>query len=316
MAFDLNSRKTLIVGIILRVITGLFFIFSAFSKLYPVEFFEYSLVGDHLASWSTAGIFARLIIGFELFLGISFLANFEYRKLIVWAGIVLTSIFTIYLFLVLLLKGNEPNCNCFGQAIRISVSASLLKNCFLLIVLWSINKISAGLSYRFPRIILTSALIISIASIFMLNPINKDFANAADESDKGFKLDLDFLYHNKSYKRPEVALNKGKHIVALFSLSCPHCRVAALKFSILKKNNPQLPIYFLLNGDSTELHDFYEDTNTEAIPSNIIPDNRFITLSGLSVPAIFFEKDGIVEQRVDYITLSEKMITDWMMSKH
>lgn len=316
MTIELNSRKIEIIGIILRIITGLFFIFSAFSKLYPVEFFEYSLVGDHLATWITAGVFARLIIGFELFLGICFLANFEYRKIVVWLGIIVTIGFTIYLTITLLLKGNEPNCNCFGQALKISVSASLLKNCFLLIVLWSINKFSTGFSYRYPKIILSLALVISITSIFILNPINKDFAKAADDMDKGFKLDLTFLYNNEKTKQPEVALDKGKQIIALLSLSCPHCRVAALKCSILKKTIPQLPIYFLLDGDSTQLKDFIDETKSEAIPSKMIPLNYFITLSGLSVPAIYFVKDGIVEQRVDYTTLNENMITDWLMLKH
>ena len=64
------------------------------------------------------------------------------------------------------------------------------------------------------------------------------------------------------------------------------------------------------------MKDFIDETKSEAIPSKMIPLNNFITLSGLSVPAIYFVKDGIVEQRVDYTTLNENMITDWLMLKH
>jgi hypothetical protein len=105
---------------------------------------------------------------------------------------------------------------------------------------------------------------------------------------------------------------KGKHVVAFLSLTCSHCRLAALKFGVLTRNNPSLPVYFVLNGDSISLKPFYDETKTEHIPCNIVKGSPFIVMSGLSLPAIYFVNNGIVEQRKSYIELDEKVITDWL----
>jgi len=303
-------------GIGFRILCGSLFIFSAYTKLFPIEYFEYQLVGDHLANWTTSGYLSRLLISFEFFLGVSLLISFDYKQLIVRSAFFLTSIFTIYLLVVLAIKGNEPNCNCFGEVIKMSVVSSLIKNTVLLVVLMFIWKSHNGYSLKFPKIIISSLLVISIATVFIVNPINKTFANAANNDFKNFKMDLGFLYTDSIYIKPQTDLMKGKHIIAFLSLTCPHCRLAALKFGVITKENPEFPIYFILNGDSAKIKPFYEETKSENIPSNIVKGNSFIELSGLSLPAIYFVKDGIVEKRENYLNITNEMITNWLLKKN
>ena len=316
MVLNKESSLVKILGISLRILSGSLFVFSGFSKLFPIEFFEYQLVGDHVATWNTAGYLSRLLISLEFFIGVSLLLNIDYKKIIVKTAFLLTVFFTVYLLFILLLKGNEPNCNCFGEMVKMSVASSLLKNSLLLIIFTVIWKIHDGYSYRFPRIILSSFLVISIATIFIINPISKTFANAADLNDVNFKIDLGFLYTDSQYVKPKVDLMKGKHIISFLSLTCPHCRLAALKFGVMTKNNPNLPVYFILNGDSDKLKSFFEETKSAHIPSNIVKGNPFIVMSGLSLPAIYFVNNGLVEKRSSYITLNEDTISNWLKKTH
>lgn len=312
MRLNKESKVISALGIFLRILCGALFIFSAYAKLFPIEFFEYQLVGDHLSTWTTAGYLARLIIGFEFFLGFSLLLNLDYRRLIVSTAFILTILFTIYLLVVLILKGNEPNCNCFGEYIKMSVATSVLKNVILLIVLIIIWKIHNGYSYQFPKFLISIIGIITVATVFIVNPINKTFSNSADSDFINFKMDLGFLYTDSIYIKPKVDLMHGKHIIAFLSLTCPHCRIAALKFGVMIKRNPTLPIYFVLNGDSVNLKPFYEETKAENIASNIVKGNQFVVLSGLSLPAIYFVNNGLVEKRQNYVSLNEEMITNWL----
>ena len=315
MQFNKESKISLIIGLSLRIVCGALFLFSAYSKLYPVEFFEYQLVGDHLATWSTAGYLARFIIGFEFFLGFSLLIVIDYKQIIVKIASLLTIFFTIYLLVVLFTKGNEANCNCFGEYVKMSVAWSLVKNALLLALFYIILKLHSGYSYRFPRILIPTFLILGQSLVFIVNPINKTFVNTADLNDVNFKIDLEFLYTDAHYVKPPVDLMKGKHVIAFLSLTCPHCRLAALKFGVMTRKNPTLPVYFVLNGDSADLKPFYEETKTDYIPHNIVKGSPFIVMSGLSLPAIYFVNNGLVEQRESYVSLNEKMITDWLSKR-
>src|ERR1035437_2033460 len=126
--FNSHSKISCVIGIVLRILCGALFLFSGYSKLFPVEFFEYQLVGDHLANWTSAAFLARFIIGLEFFLGFALLLTFDYKNSIVKTAGLLTILFTLYLVILLFVKGNEANCNCFGQYIKMSVTESLVKN--------------------------------------------------------------------------------------------------------------------------------------------------------------------------------------------
>lgn len=311
-----ESKLIIILGITFRILCGLLFLFSAYLKLFPIEFFEYQLVSDHLATWGSAGYLSRLLIGLEFFLGIGLLLNFDKKQLIVKTALALTLFFTIYLFAVLIFKGNEPNCNCFGEYIPMSVAESIFKNIILISILFFILKFHNGYSFKFPKVIITVLLLGSYITVFVVNPINKVFADAANQDEVGFKIDLSYLYTDSIYNKPNENLIQGKHIIACLSLSCPHCRLAALKFGIMKRTNPQLPVYFVLNGDSAKLKRFYEDTRSENISSNIVKGSRFIVLSGLKLPAIYMVNNSIVERRIQYTDVTDKDIMDWVKSKN
>lgn len=310
----LNTKSVLVsISLILLSATlGCVFLFSAFTKLFPVELFEYQLVGDHLAGWDSASYLARAIIGIELFFGIALLFSFDYKRWIIRSSFAMLVVFTIFLLVTLVTRGNEPDCNCFGMVLKMSVTQSIIKNIILLSGMGILWRYRDGYNYKYPLIIGFTALGIIISLPFIINPISKTFSHAADQNDVNFKLDLNFLYTDSIYKRPPVDLMKGKHVVAFLSLTCSHCENAAYKFGVIAQRNPKLPIYFILNGDSSELKPFFDFSKSDHIPWNMVKGSPFVELSGLSLPAIYFVNNGIVEKRISYIDLTDDSITTWL----
>src|SRR6476620_5848132 len=102
-------------GILVSVLLGLIFLYSGYSKLFPIiETFEFTFVDIHIANWYTAPIMARLIIGLEIFLGLLLITNFRLRKLTIPAAAGMLIFFTIYLIVQIVVSGNAGNCGCFG----------------------------------------------------------------------------------------------------------------------------------------------------------------------------------------------------------
>ena len=96
------------------------------------------------------------------------------------------------------------------------------------------------------------------------------------------------------------------------SLKCPHCRVAAKKFRLIKNNNPEIPIYFVLNGDKKDLKSFLADTRIENIPYSFALGKTFVQLSGTTLPKIYYLNNTIVYKKVDYYELNQYQIEDWL----
>ena len=124
----MDKNKLLIVFILRIVISGLF-ILSGIAKLYPIFAFEKQLVDLGVASWASAPYLSRAIIGFELFLGLSFLQSNYLKKYIIPATVLLLVAFCVHLSITIYNEGaSSGNCGCFGQMIPMTPLQALIKN--------------------------------------------------------------------------------------------------------------------------------------------------------------------------------------------
>ena len=119
-------------------------------------------------------------------------------------------------------------------------------------------------------------------------------------------MNLDTLYTSTDIQKPVVDLRKGKHIIAFMSLTCRHCKVAAYKIHILNKQHPEIPFYFILNGDEKKLQSFFDETKSENIPHMILNGERFIRLAGYNMPSIVFLNNSIVDKKTNYLNLKRQ----------
>lgn len=299
---------------ILSALLGAIFIFSAYTKIYPIEPFEYTFVDLGISNWQTAPFVARLLIALELLIGVLLIFNIVLKQFTYKLGIGTLLFFCLYLILQLITSGNNGNCGCFGTTIYMSPLNALIKNVLMLILFIALYIFHEGFNIgRFTKWVVLLFLVISIAMPFILNPVQLDYSKAyLNKPDNIYKLELDTLYDKAYLKTPPKELSKGKHIIAFMSLTCPHCRIAAKKIHIMKEKNSSIPFYFILNGDDEKLKPFFEDTHTENIPYTMLKGSSFIYLGGLQLPKLLLVNNSMVENQVDYITLDQQEIEKWL----
>ena len=56
---------------------GLVFIYSGYTKLYPIEPFEFTFVDLGIAGWKSAPFIARFMIGLEFLIGFLLIGSFN-----------------------------------------------------------------------------------------------------------------------------------------------------------------------------------------------------------------------------------------------
>ena len=102
-----------------RILLGLVFIFSAYTKFVGPGFFEITLIDQGLlSSRGQAQHAARFLIGFEFALGILMLLPYYTKQLMAIASLMLVG-FTLHLGYVWAI-GDTENCGCFGEMISMS----------------------------------------------------------------------------------------------------------------------------------------------------------------------------------------------------
>lgn len=306
----------------ISILIGAVFVFSAYTKIYPIEPFEFTFVDLNVANWYTAPIIARAFISLEFFLGALFILNIKIKTASKISFVVLT-LFCVYL-LGLIYVGNNSNCGCFGNYIVMSPLQAIIKNIIMLFIIWLIYKNHEGFNYwGKTKLIYFTVLFGSLLTPHILNYIDFNHSEAYLAPHDGFyKLQLDSLYKDA---KPNLVLNNinnpkfnikslsnGKHVIAFMSLTCPHCRIAAKKMRIIKERNPNISMYLVLNGDDNMLKPFFNDTKAYAIPYNMLLGRNFVYLAGVNMPAIFLVNNSVVENKLNYLDLDQSEIEKWM----
>jgi len=122
-----------ILSILLSISIGLLFIFSAITKLIPMEPFEYQFVDIGVASWKTAPYIARIFIGIEFFIGFLLILNIALKKFTLKVSIAFLVFLTGYLIYKIIIDGNAGSCGCFGEALPMSPLEGIIKNVILIV---------------------------------------------------------------------------------------------------------------------------------------------------------------------------------------
>ena len=304
-----------IIAVFFTILLGIVFVFSGYTKLYPIEPFEYTFVDLGFINWQEAPLVARLMIALEFLIGLLLIFQFNLKIFTYKIAIGVLVFFCIYLSLLMSLVGNKGNCGCFGTYFYMTPMQALIKNLIMLTILfllyrthqgWSFNKkMNAGFT------IFISLGVISIP--FILNPIELDYSAAyLNKPESNYKLELDSLYKDATLTVPPKTLSTGKHVIAFMSLTCPHCRIASKKMRIMHERNPAIPFYFVLNGDDENLSYFFEDTGTMDIPHCKLNGKSFVYLAGTTMPYIALINNSMVEFEVNYFDLNQDEIEKWL----
>jgi len=302
-----------IVSVALRIFVGFVFLFSAWIKLYPIELLEVAIVETGLVSWTIAPFAARALVGFEFFLGVMLITGL-YKRFFISVSLGTLGIFSVYLLFLFITEGNNSNCNCFGLAWAMTPMQSIIKNLILaavlLLVLFRSKQQTTKSRFRLYATIIAG--VVSVALTFIFSPIIIGVNRFGDDP-LNYPLELSLIYEDPSAAQPTVQLEKGKQIVVFLSSSCSHCIVAGYKFQVLKSDNPDMPVYFFINGDEEDIRDFHFKSKSSNIPYSPIKAKALIALAGTHLPAIFWLEDGVVVNKQTYFEISEEEINNWLL---
>lgn len=293
---------------------GLVFLFSGYTKLYPIEPFEYTFVDLGIGGWRLAPFIARFMIGLEFLIGFLLIFGLYIRGFSIKLAIGSLIFFSAYLIIIMISSGNNGNCGCFGNAIVMTPLQALIKNAIMLVVCFIILKYYEGFNFRkVGKWLFGGLFLISFGLPHILNYVDFSYSETyLTKKEDHYKLELDSVYKYAKIHKAPTTLSKGKHIISFMSLTCPHCRIAAKKMRLMKEKNPNISMYLILNGDYDKLQPFFEDTKARNIDYCVLNGKSFIYLGGLELPSIYLVNNSVVENRVNYLMLDQTEIENWL----
>ena len=303
-----------IVFFILSSILGAVFLYSGYTKLYPIEPFELTFVDLGVGSWRLSPFIARFMIGLEFMIGFLLIFGLYIKQFTIKLAISSLVFFSLYLVFVMIKTGNNGNCGCFGTALVMTPLQALVKNAIMIAMSFVILKYDDGFNFgEIGNWLFGAIFTTSFALPHILNYVDMDYSSAyLIKKENQFKLELDSLYADAKIHQPPKTLSVGKHIISFMSLTCPHCRIATKKLKLIKEHNPSIPIYLVLNGESKNIRPFFEDTKANNLEYCMLNGKNFIYLAGLTLPVIYMVNNSIVENSIDYLQLDQSEVENWL----
>lgn len=296
------------IGFLLLVTVASVFLFSGISKLYAFEQLVWNIMDAGVTNMTLAAIIARLFIGFELLLGVFLICHLFLKSFTYPAVLILLIFFTVYLVLLISRQGDAGNCGCFGNAYEMKPSAGILKNIILMgitAILWLIYPVKP---YKHSEWLSAIAGMIAIVMPFIFYPLSRDTKPTVIHQ----PIDLSPLYESANTP-PGVELRKGKHIVAFMSLTCPHCRKAGFLLHVIHRQHPEIPLFFVLNGNKAFEADFFNETKARDVPHVLFKGaDDFLKMAGPGVPAIYWINNSVIERKSNYFQLDPVYMKEWL----
>ena len=276
---------------LLRIIVGLVFIFSGFAKLFPIQPFEIIFVDLGISNWIVAPFLARFVIAFEIFFGLCIIFNVWVKNIIYYLILGAMAVFTTYLIYILITKGNDADCGCFGSFLSLTPIQSIIKNVILIILLLIIKRRyhSYGLIKWLPVLFLA----IAFTSTFLLNRVGLQNAQGIELNEKVDYSALPPLY--KTNKK--VDFTKGQKIVVFLSVSCPHCESAAYKLHYIETKHNVNNLYIVLGSKYEKNIQPFLDRTKISYPIIWMDNNDFFTYTGGKIPVFVYLEEGSLKKR-------------------
>ncbi len=296
------KSKTFCILLILRIILGMVFIFSAVTKLLTIDSFEVYIFSFGFVPLNTSFILARVCIAGEIMLGVGLVSNLCGRLVNLATQVVLI-LFCVFLCYAALI-GREDSCQCFGSLLNINPIQSLLKNAILIIWALVISKVP---SFQWhPHWYLWVAFMASCLALpFLISPPDHWIYNNNDKD----------IPYNKELLTEQLAANivfiengglNGNKIVAFVSPYCPYCQMSVEKLQTIQQRH-NLP-------DSSFIYvipQLKQPAETDYSPI-IISRELFTRITYGQFPVIVFVRNCIPDQSFHYRSINEYVFYDFL----
>jgi hypothetical protein len=275
----------LLAHILITLCIGVLYVFSAWKKMSPIDLFQFRLAEDGICGGLCSVIGIRILIIWELALGILMILHITLYKFTYRAFIWTSVVFILYLTYLFFYNGAQADCGCFGEHYKMTPGTAILKNILVLGLVVYLKHQRHRMFYRYSTLMALGVFGISAALVFGLRPVSVPGSSADNRIPK--HLNLDTLWTSPlAVPKPASQFKKGKSVIAFFSLTCSHCIEAAYKLHILKLQFKDAPFLMVLGGRKAKLQFFLNRTKSADIPFTLFEDDLFYTLCEGQVPRI------------------------------
>lgn len=283
-------KKTILVT---RIVLGILFIFSAVSKLYPTPIDGLVLFEENqlypIGIIDMAPYFSRLLVAFELLLGMGFIIPFMKLKWHYLVSFSLLGVFSIYL-LVQAINGVQDNCGCFGELVSMTPLESLIKNILMLgavAYLFYKDEDSIRTFNLFVPLSLFFGLTLSLTFLAPISIINQTKSELKAKSIYG-EIDPIFDY--------------GNNLICFFDPNCGHCMEVCKKLQDhMNQNKTEYNVYIVFKGGKGQdmIDGFMQETKTtfkyRVVASKDLMKYRFKN-DELKLPSLVLLNNGKVNK--------------------
>jgi hypothetical protein len=272
-------------NLIFRIFLGGLFIFSAIAKLKSTGQFEIVILEQGIVNErAIAAYLTRIIIGFEFFIGLSFFQPYLIKRF--FSSLLLLTLvgFTTYLIFLLFQDRAVENCGCFGEIIRVSTGASIIKNLFLMgivvfiMITYNTKPVNSSRVQLIPILIFIASILL-VVFFAPFSGLNSNlFANYTEFSLVG-----------------RVDLLRGEYLIVVMNADCEHCKEAATELGELSRKIKDIPqIYYLLFAENSSSVDMFFVLTDTHYPYHLISESEFFNLIGSQPPRFYWLRNGEV----------------------
>lgn len=296
--------------IIIRILLAGLFIFSGIAKLISIDAFETYVYNLSLFPLELTIALSRLLIGVELILGSFFLFNLL-PKTTWYLSISIILGFSVFLF-IQLASGSEENCNCFGEVVRLSPLGSLIKNLFIILLLFLLKFFQKHKIKKIKVIYAIPVLLICFIIPFIFNPSFKFFQKHKDFHISDFTQQSEII-KNKFIPVDDFNLYTGKKVVCFYSLKCVYCIRSSKKMSKLADQlgiTDSVLVFFMGKEENVEW--FYNVSKSTEFKYRLIDKKEMSIITDGKIPRVFLIDDGIVKNVLRYSDITEKELKKFM----
>ncbi len=292
--------------IIITVLIGGQFLFSAYSKLDTIEQFEIILVQYGIGDWFWSKIIARILISYEFVLGVLLCAQIKFGTMIKKVTLATLIFFSLFVLYQMFAGARVDNCGCFGELVELTPEQTLLKNGIsigLLILAFMLTQKSDWLAkkWRVGSTVILS--LVAIGFVVILQPPIDVYGQSSPKAieDGGMFPALE-IYDSEAGNPIGVDSSwyKGKNLIVFVSAGCKYCKQVVSKVNVVyddPKYKDRILLVFVFETDAT-INDFLQRTGGEKFATARIDKKRFIKVTKGRYPQLFYLSDGVVEANI------------------
>ena len=294
--------------LILRLIIGTFFIFSAYGKMEAMEAFEVYIFRSSFLTFDAATIVARLIIAAELIAGIGFITKWVFR--LIWK---LTMLFILMLSVFLawqVMAGDEGNCFCLGELMEMTPAESLLKNVALILALLFVRREEDKLEFKYKTLLTSLVFVAALIVPFIISPPDIFVKGRYKPAEHNQEV-LDQAIDDGSIPADFIS---GRSLLSFYSTGCKYCKMAATRISVIVDKNQidKANVHQVFWGEETDPTEFYEKTHSMRFEYIGMPTKQYLDITKGRMPLILLIEDGEVVEEMTYRTIDAGKIIQFL----